>query len=104
MQQLTFLRKGRLRWDEVAEPTLHGPEEALVRPLAVARCDADRLYLVTSAARLWRAAEAVHLLDGTIHEVFGHAPFRGPYPLGHECVAEVISCGDDVRDVSVGQR
>lgn len=29
-------------------------------------------------------------------------PYKGPYPFGHECVAQVIACAEGVRDVKVG--
>lgn len=80
MQQLTFIRKGRLEWREVPEPKLEGPQEALVRPLAVARCDLDAAIL------------------------FGQFPLRGPFALGHEFVAEVTSCGEAVKGFSPGQK
>jgi alcohol dehydrogenase len=43
---------------------------ALVRPLAVATCDLDAMI------------------------VQGLSPFPAPFPLGHECVAEVIDAGE----------
>ncbi|WP_082068003.1 zinc-dependent alcohol dehydrogenase [Mycolicibacterium llatzerense] len=78
MQSLTLLGTGSLRWDEVAAPVLTGPGQAIVRPVAVATCDLDTL-----------------VLRGTY-------PLPGPYPLGHEGVAEVIEIGEDVRSVSIG--
>jgi alcohol dehydrogenase len=45
MQQLTFIKKGLLEWHEVETPRLQGEKEALVRPLAVARCDLDTAIL-----------------------------------------------------------
>lgn len=45
MQQLTFIRRGRLEWRDVPEPKLEGSAEVLVRPLAVARCDLDAAIL-----------------------------------------------------------
>ena len=80
MQQLTFIRKGRLEWREVPEPQIEGDLEALVRPLAVARCDLDAAIL------------------------FGRLPFRGPFALGHEFVAEVIACGESVKKFQPGQK
>jgi len=59
MRQLTFVKPGLLEWWDVREPALRGPEEAIVRPLAVARCDLD-LTIVT-----------------------GKAPAAGPFPFGH---------------------
>ena len=41
MKQLTFIRPGKLEWWDVDEPKLKKPTDAIVRPLAVARCDLD---------------------------------------------------------------
>jgi alcohol dehydrogenase len=50
-----------------------------VRPKAVATCDLDWLI------------------------VNGRAPFQPPFPIGHECVAEVTDVGDAVSSVRPGQ-
>jgi threonine dehydrogenase-like Zn-dependent dehydrogenase len=78
MRQLVFLEPGRLQWQETVVPALQGPGEALVRPLAVAACD----------------------LDGGI--VRGHAPFPGPFPMGHEFTARVLEVGEAVTAVRPG--
>lgn len=70
MRQLTFIKPGVLEWHDVKQPKLEGDREAIVRPLAVARCDLD-LYIATGFAR-----------------------YPGPFAFGHECVAEVIDAGD----------
>jgi alcohol dehydrogenase len=80
MLEATFVERGVVEWREAPEPTLKGPGEVLVRPLTVATCD----------------------LDAAI--VRGRAPFAGPFPLGHEFVAEVIDAGDDVTGVQAGER
>jgi alcohol dehydrogenase len=80
MQQLTCVEANALRWCEVPAPRLEGDGEALVRPLAVARCDID-----------------VFLASGLF-------PLRGPFALGHECVGEVTALGDGVRGLTIGQR
>jgi len=80
MRQLTCVEAGKIAWREAPEPRLAGDGEALVRPLAVARCDIDRL-----------------LISGAL-------PLSGPFALGHECVAEVTALGDAVRGLHVGQR
>src|SRR5262245_115721 len=80
MQQLTCIDANKLEWREVPAPRIEGDGEALIRPLAVARCDIDRF------------------LAG------GFFPLRGPYALGHECVAEIAALGDGVRGLAVGQR
>jgi alcohol dehydrogenase len=80
MRQLTCVGPNAVEWREVSEPRIQGDGEALVRPLAVARCDID-LFLTS-----------------------GLFPSRGPFALGHECVAEIIALGDGVRGFEVGQR
>lgn len=66
------MTEGRaVEWREVAEPELREPRDALVRPLAVAKCDLDQPILR------------------------GEVPIPGPIALGHECVAEVVETGPD---------
>ena len=77
MQTLCFDAPGALSWREVDDPVA-APHGALVRPLAVARCDLDAPMAT-----------------------FGIFP--GPFPVGHELVAEVVAVGADV-DVAVGTR
>lgn len=79
MQRLILDGPGALHWDDAPEPVAVG-QGAVVRPLAVATCDLD-----------------VGVLQGRF-------PLAGPYPFGHEGVAEVVSVGDDVRSVAVGDR
>src|SRR5262245_7888845 len=80
MKQLTCSGPGAVEWREVPEPRLEGGGDALVRPLAVARCDID-----------------VPLISGVF-------PIREPFALGHECVGEVVALSDGVRGLEVGQR
>lgn len=79
MRQLYFIEAGKLEWREEAAPGLERPDQALVRPVAVARCDLD-FAIVT-----------------------GKAPFVGPFPLGHEFVAEIVELGDEVTGFHKGQ-
>ncbi len=79
MQSLHFLAPGRFEWREVAAPRLASVRDAIVRPLAVARCDLD------------------------LHIATGAVPFAGPFAFGHECVAEVVDAGD-AAGVVPGQR
>jgi threonine dehydrogenase-like Zn-dependent dehydrogenase len=79
MEALTYLGPRLLEWREVPEPTLTSDRAAIVRPRAVATCD----------------------LDGLI--VNGRAPFAPPFPLGHECVAELVDVGDAVTSLAPGQ-
>jgi alcohol dehydrogenase len=79
MQQLTFIAPGRFEWHDVPAPVLCADTDAIVRPLAVARCDLD-LYIAT----------------GFVH-------YPGPFAFGHECVAEVVDAGS-ASGVEPGQR
>lgn len=63
----------------MSEPCLSEEGEALIRPLAVARCEIDPLLIAGG-------------------------PVGGrPFALGHECVAEVIALDDAVVGLEVGQ-
>ena len=80
MKQLVWLGDGQAVWQETPTPSLAGPHEALVRPLAVACCDLD----------VWT--------------VNGEAPLPGPFAVGHEGIAEVLAVGDQVTTVRPGDR
>lgn len=78
MLALTYTAPRKLEWRETAEPSLPSDRAALVRPLAVATCDLDALIIT------------------------GESPFQPPFPLGHECVAEVVELGEAVESLEVG--
>ena len=78
MRQLILDGPGAVHWDDHAVPELTGPGAAVVRPIAVATCDLD------------------------IGVLRGRFPLTGPYPFGHEAVAEVVEIGDHVTTVAVG--
>lgn len=71
---------GSLTWQRVPRPVLPGPLGALVRPIAVATCDADRPMML------------------------GRTIFPLPLHLGHEAVAEVVEVGERVTAVGIGDR
>jgi threonine dehydrogenase-like Zn-dependent dehydrogenase len=79
MLQLTYTGPDQLEWREAPEPSLSSDAAALVRPRAVATCDLDALIIE------------------------GVSPFPPPFPLGHECVAEVLDVGDAVITLQPGQ-
>lgn len=80
MRQLEVTGARSAEWREAPEARLQGDGEALVRPLAVALCDLDSGFLG------------------------GLVPIGEPFPLGHECVAEVVDHGDAVSSVRRGDR
>ena len=79
MRQLTFIKPGKFEWHDVAAPKLSADTDAIVRPLAVARCDLD-LYIAA-----------------------GVVPYPGPFAFGHEAVAEVMEAGPKAN-VTPGDR
>jgi len=79
VRQLTLVEAGRVEWQDGPDVVMPGPAGAVVRPLAVARCDLD-LPMATAGL------------------------FPGPFAVGHETVAEVVAIGNEVRDRKPGDR
>jgi alcohol dehydrogenase len=80
MRGLVARPGGRIEWRALPSPPPPRPDAAVVHPVAVATCDLDRALAL------------------------GTTPFPLPLHLGHECVAEVLSVGDQVATVRPGQR
>lgn len=81
MQQLTFIKKGTLEWREVPSPKIQQANQAIVKPLAVSRCDLDLPVLR------------------------GQTLFRPPFPIGHEFVGEIVEIADDLQEsFTIGDR
>ena len=78
VRQLEIIGARSVEWREAPAPALQGDGEALVRPLAVAMCDLDAAFLT------------------------GLVPIGESFPLGHECVAEVVEIGDEVTVAGPG--
>lgn len=77
MRALVHTEPGVVLWQEQPDPVPE-PHGAVVRPLAVARCDLDAPMAALGM-------------------------FPGPYPVGHELVGEVVAVGADAA-VAVGAR
>ncbi|MFT5443017.1 MAG: threonine dehydrogenase-like Zn-dependent dehydrogenase [Myxococcota bacterium] len=80
MQQLTCTGKNQLEWREVPAPKIAHDDDAIVHPLAVARCEIDP-FLIS-----------------------GLFPSTEPFAIGHESVSEIVELGDAVSGLEVGQR
>jgi threonine dehydrogenase-like Zn-dependent dehydrogenase len=78
VRQLTCTGPGVIEWCEVSEPEVVVATDALVRPVAVARCDLDPFLVEFGPQRADRFA------------------------LGHEAVVEVVAVGQDVKAVAIG--
>lgn len=72
MKQLMLVKRGALEWRETETPRITGANQALVRPLAVARCDLD------------------------IPIALGQSLFRPPFAIGHEFVGEITALSEDL--------
>ncbi|MDX2678364.1 zinc-dependent alcohol dehydrogenase family protein [Streptomyces soliscabiei] len=81
MKAYVFHGPGRSAWEEVPDPALKEPTDAVVRVDAVTICGTD-----------------LHILKGDVPEV------RPGTVLGHEAVGEIMEVGSDVRTVRPGDR
>ncbi len=79
MRATTLHDPGDIRWEEVPDPTLRRPTDAIVRVIVGCVCGSDLWY------------------------------YRGLVPnprpndtIGHECLGEIVEVGSEVRDFRVG--
>ena len=80
MRAVTFQAPGEVQVDEVSEPELLAPDDAIVRVQASGICGSD------------------------LHIYHGRVQIEPGFVIGHEFVGEVVAAGDDVSRVSVGDR
>lgn len=81
MKALVFHGPGRRSWEEVPDPVIDAPTDAIVRVDAVTICGTD-----------------LHILGGDVPEV------TGGRILGHEAVGTVVETGPGVRNLRAGDR
>lgn len=81
MKALVYHGPGQKSWDEVPDPTIQQPTDAIVRVDMTTICGSD-----------------LHILKGDVPAV---TPGR---ILGHEAVGTVVEIGSAVSDLSVGDR
>lgn len=104
MRELNLFSAGDLRWVERPDPTLQLATDAIVRPIVVSRCDGDSLPINRRVSRAMQAGLRVGALDPSIGHICGPVPFKGPFAIGHECVAEIVELGSAISDFAVGDR
>src|ERR687887_350376 len=80
MRAVTFQAPGEVQVDEVSEPELLAPDDAVVRVEASGICGSD------------------------LHIYHGRVQIEPGFVIGHEFVGEVAAVGDDVTRVDVGDR
>jgi threonine dehydrogenase-like Zn-dependent dehydrogenase len=103
MRELEFVRRGRLAWHERDPPGLQHPGDAIVRPSIAGRCDGDTLPIQRPVSRAMQLGIAVGAIDPVVGCICGRVPFKGPFAIGHECVAQVVAVGSGVQRIHVGQ-
>ncbi|MER7182214.1 zinc-dependent alcohol dehydrogenase family protein [Streptomyces hyaluromycini] len=81
MKAFVFHGPGQSAWEEVPDPAIKEPTDAVVRVDAVTICGTD-----------------LHILKGDVPEV------QPGTILGHEAVGEIVEVGGDVRTVRPGDR
>jgi 2-desacetyl-2-hydroxyethyl bacteriochlorophyllide A dehydrogenase len=80
MRAVTFQAPGEVRVEDVAEPELLAPTDAIVRIQASGVCGSD------------------------LHIYHGRVKIEPGFTIGHEYVGTVTAVGDEVREVGVGDR
>ncbi|GAB89764.1 zinc-dependent alcohol dehydrogenase [Gordonia rhizosphera] len=102
MRELALFGVNRLDWRELPDPQLRSTRDAIVRPFVAARCDGDTLPIHRHVSRAMQIGMRTALIDPIVGSICGAVPFRGPFGIGHEGVAEVIELGDEVTGLAVG--
>jgi 2-desacetyl-2-hydroxyethyl bacteriochlorophyllide A dehydrogenase len=80
MRAVTFQAPGEVRVEDVSEPEMTDPGEAIVKIEATGVCGSD------------------------LHIYHGRVKIEPGFTIGHEYVGTVLATGDDVRSVAVGDR
>jgi 2-desacetyl-2-hydroxyethyl bacteriochlorophyllide A dehydrogenase len=80
MRAVTFQAPGEVQVDEVSEPELLAPDDAMVRVQASGICGSD------------------------LHIYHGRVQIEPGFVIGHEYVGEIVAAGDEVTRVEVGDR
>ena len=80
MRAVTFQAPGEVQVDEVPDPELLAPDDAIVRVQASGICGSD------------------------LHIYHGRVQIEPGFVIGHEFVGEVVATGDEVSRVAVGDR
>ena len=80
MRAVTFQAPGEVRVEDVAEPELAAPTDAIVRVEASGVCGSD------------------------LHIYHGRVQIEPGFTIGHEYVGTVTAVGEEVNEVSVGDR
>jgi len=80
VRAVVFVEPGRVRVDDVADPTIEAADDAVIRVVAAGICGSD------------------------LHLFHGKAPLYEGEGMGHEAVGVIESTGADVGTVRVGER
>jgi threonine dehydrogenase-like Zn-dependent dehydrogenase len=103
VRELQLIRSGRLAWHERDAPGLQDSGDAIVRPFIAGRCDGDTVPIHQRVSRAMQAGIALRVIDPVVGCICGAVPFKGPFAIGHEGVAQVLAVGTGVQRIRVGQ-
>ena len=103
MRELQLIRSGGLSWREREPPTLQDQGDAIARPFLAGRCDGDTMPVHRPVSRALQAGIALRAVDPVVACICGRVPFKCPFAIGHECVAEVVAVGAAVEQVRIGE-
>ncbi|MCB0345939.1 MAG: alcohol dehydrogenase catalytic domain-containing protein [Bdellovibrionales bacterium] len=104
MKQLNYVGRGKYDWFDVAEPKLTQQNQAIVRPLVMARCDGDVVPAQPLIGHALHFGEQIGVVDPSVSKIFGAPPFKTPLPVGHEAVVEVCEVGSEVGTIKPGDK
>lgn len=102
MRELQFIRTGHLQWRDRPTPVLTDARDAIVRPFVAGRCDGDTLPIHRHVSRAMQLGVRAGLIDPVVSSICGSVPFKGPFGIGHECIAEVIEVGEAITTLRRG--
>ena len=78
MKALVLKGRGNIEYIDKSEPRIMAPHGVLLKPLLVSPCTSD------------------------VHTIWNGSPKRKDLTLGHECVAQIIEIGKEVKDFQIG--
>ncbi|RHX84589.1 zinc-dependent alcohol dehydrogenase [Leptospira stimsonii] len=91
MKRIVFKKKNVLEWEEIPEPKIQGKNQAIVKPLAVSRCDLD-IPIVNGDTLMRPGIPIGHEFVGVIEET--SPEIENQFPKGTKVIIPFqISCG-----------
>jgi len=100
-RQLLFTKERSLQWGECPLPSLSDRTSVLLRPMAVARSDADAQVLCTAPEKTLSSLKT-DALTGLARKIRLDR-YTAARPVGQQGIAEIVEAGPDVTGLRKGQ-